>query len=414
MKSSLRSKDFRRLWISFAISSAGTGVSLVAFSVYLFDEFGAGAVGYFMATVAFARLVLLPYGGVLADKRSRAGLIRMGYGLSAVGTSIIILIPDLGMSAVLACAFLQGAGYALFSPAIRALLPDLVPLDRLEEARGRLSATEGLFSLIGPALGGIAVTLFDSEVVIMVDAIGFVLAMAVVPSLSRPSSAAPTQHARPGSFRESLQAISKIPWVSFGMLQAATQILFGFAPSVVLLRIVAEERYSSGGLGILLAASGAGTLAGTLIATRWKPRLPGLVANLGFISYVAVELCIGFPASLTLFTASIFFACIGISFHGVWWYAALNRQFPSGMRGRVNSVDESITGSLEPVGMALAVPAVHLIGIEAIGVIGALTFVVAPLGALAVKGLPGYGHGPRSARRERSRLGMPEEDVRAP
>ncbi|MFE4831730.1 MFS transporter [Streptomyces sp. NPDC056672] len=394
-------KDFRRLWISFAIATAGTGISLVAFSVYLFDDFGPWAVGSFMAAVAFARLVLLPYGGVLADKKSRVGVIRTGYGLSALGASAIVLIPDRGMGAILLCAILQGAGYALFSPAIRALLPDLVPLDGLERARGRLSATDGLFALIGPAVGGIAVTQLDPRVAIVADAMGFVLAMTVLPSLSPSSAPVRPQDARSGSFRESLRAISRVPWVSFGMAQAAAQILFGFAPSIVLIRIVADERYGSGGLGILLSTSGAAALVGTLVAARWRPRRPGLVANLGFLSYVAVELCIGFSTSLPVFVTAVFLSGIGISFHGVWWYAALSREFPSSMRGRVNSVDEWITGALEPVGMALAVPAVHLIGIEAIGVIGALAFVVAPLGVLAVRGFPGYGQPGRAGKTAR-------------
>lgn len=384
-------KDFQRLWISFAIATAGTGISLVAFSVYLFDDFGPWAVGSFMAAVAFARLALLPYGGVLADRKPRIGVIRTGYGLSALGASAIVLIPDRGIGAILVCAALQGAGYALFQPAIRALLPDLVPLDCLEKARGRLSATDGLFALVGPAVGGIAVTQFDPQVAIMVDALGFVIAMTVLPSPPPEIAAAQSKNTRSGSFREALRAIRQVPWVTFGMVQAAAQILLGFAPSIVLIRIVADERYGSWGLGVLLSTSGAAALVGTLIAARWRPRFPGLVANLGFLSYVAVELCIGFSTSLTVFVAAVFLSGIGISFHGVWWYAALSREFAGSMRGRVNSADEWITSALEPVGMALAVPAAHLIGIEAIGLIGAAAFVVAPLAALAVKGFARYG-----------------------
>ena len=78
-----RGRDFRRLWIAFGVSTAGTHISLVAFSLYLLDDFGAWAVGTCMATVALARLALLPWGGVLADRRSRTGLVAVqGYGLS--------------------------------------------------------------------------------------------------------------------------------------------------------------------------------------------------------------------------------------------------------------------------------------------------------------------------------------------
>jgi hypothetical protein len=382
---------FRRLWMSFTLSSAGTGVSLVAFSVYLLTIFGAGAVGSFMAVVALARFTLMPWGGVLADKMSRLNVIRIGYLLSASGTAMIVLIPNRGMGIILVAATLQGAGYSLSSPALRALLPDLVPLEDLERARGRLTATGGFFALVGPAIGGAAVAAFDPQAVLVVDAGCYVLAMLALPAGSVLTGTVQSQSRRAGTLKESLQAIAKVPWVSFGIGQAATQILLGFAPGSVLIKIVATERYHSGGLGIILSASGAAGLVGTLVAARWRPRLPGLVANLGFLSYVAVELCIGFSVPLPVFVAAVFLSGIGISFHGIWWFAALSRRFPSTMRGRVNAVDESVTGALEPVGMALVVPVVHLIGIEAVALVGALSFVVAPLGVLAVRGFPGYG-----------------------
>ncbi|MEU2728574.1 MFS transporter [Streptomyces griseoviridis] len=392
MTSDSKSRDFGRLWFSFALSAAGTGVSLVAFAVWLLDEFGAWAVGSFMAVVALARLVVLPWGGLLTDSRSRVSVIRTGYALCALGTSLIILIPHRGMGTILVSATLQGAGYALFSPAIRALLPDLVPLDHLERARGRIVATDGLFALVGPAIGGVAVANFDPRAVLVLDACCYVLAMMVLPAPS-PAPEAPLSpgRRRSGGLRESVRAISAAPWASFGIAQAAAQVLLGFAPGVVLIRIVAEERYGSGGLGIILSASGAAGLVGTLIASRWVPRLPGLFANLGFVSYASVELCIGFSAPLPVFVASVFLAGVGISFHGIWWYAALARHFPRSMLGRVNSVDESTTGALEPVGMALAIPAVHLVGIETVGLVGALVFVAAPLGTLAVRDFPRYG-----------------------
>ncbi|MGW3166850.1 MFS transporter [Streptomyces sp. NPDC001142] len=396
MKSDIKSRDFRCLWFSFALSTAGTGVSLIAFSVYLLDEFGAWAVGSFMAVVAFARLIVLPWGGLLADRRSRVGVIRTGYALSALGTSLIILVPRQGMGVILVSASLQGAGYALSSPAIRALLPDLVPLDLLERARGRIVATDGLFALVGPAIGGAAVANFDPQAVLILDACCYVLAMVPLPAASpSPGSVLPRSR-RSGSLRESIRAISAAPWVSFGIAQAAVQVLLGFAPGSVLIRVVAEERYGSGGLGVILSASGAAGLVGTLIAARWVPRLPGLFANLGFVSYVSVELCIAFSAPLPFFVSSVFLAGVGISFHGIWWYAALSRHFPHSMLGRVNSVDESTTGALEPVGMALAIPAVHLIGVEAVGLIGALAFIAAPLGVLVVKDFPGYGRSGRA------------------
>ncbi|MFL4907747.1 MFS transporter [Streptomyces sp. MMS24-I2-30] len=396
-------RDFRRLWFSFTLSTAGTGVSMVAFSVYLLDEFGAWAVGSFMAVLAFARLILLPWGGVLADKRSRVGVIRTGYGLSALGTSLIVLIPHRGMGVILVSASLQGAGYALFSPAIRALLPELVPLDLLERAKGRLTATDGLFALVGPAIGGAAVAYADAQIVLVLDACCYVLAMLSLPAPARPpSGAAAPKGSRAGGLRESVRAITEVPWVTYGMAQAAVQILLGFAPGSVLIRIVAEERYHSGGLGIILSASGGAGLVGTLIAARWVPRMPGFVANLGFVSYASVELCIGFPVPLPVFAASVFIAGVGISFHGIWWYAALSRNFPNAMLGRVSSADESVTGALEPVGMALAIPAVHLIGIEAVGLLGALAFVIAPLAVLAVRDFPGYGRRPGTPRTELS------------
>ncbi|MGI5521558.1 hypothetical protein ACQEUX_11435 [Micromonospora sp. CA-259024] len=191
---------------------------------------------------------------------------------------------------------------------------------------------------------------------------------------------------------DATDAISRrTPWIRTGLIRTSVQILLSFAPGLVLIRVVSTDRYGSAGLGAILAVSAAAALIGTVVAAIQIPRLPGLWANIGFVCYTPVFICILIPVPLWVFVAAIGVGGIGISLHGVWWYAAPNEGVAVGLRGRVNATDLMTTKLLEPAGMALAIPATSHLGMQSICLIGATTFMAAPALALLTNGFPQYG-----------------------
>lgn len=69
-----------------------------------------------------------------------------------------------------------------------------------------------------------------------------------------------------------------------------------------------------------------------------------------------MQLCLAVDVPLPVLCAAIVVGTFGVSFHGVWWHAAINRRFAPELRGRINVLDQLSAKLLEPIGMALAIP----------------------------------------------------------
>ncbi|MER8072281.1 MFS transporter [Streptomyces sp. NPDC094034] len=389
-------RQFLRLWVAQLVVAAVSGVGSLVIPIFLLDQATPLTLGYFLGAETLSTLAALPVGGALADKYPRTLLVRLGY-LVLTGSSLLLVVGagTTNVPFMIGAAVLSGFGWGLCLPSTRAKVADLVSPDRIEQAQSLISASLGILATIGPAIGGLLLITMSPASLLIGKAVGFVVAACVVPSARG--------EARLGTGQEKLslrsmaagaQAALKVPWVVAGSLQTTVQVLLAFAPVYVLLRFVSEPRYGNVGLGLILAISGVADLLGTIVAGRWKPARPGLWACIGFMSFAGVELCLAVNVPLPVFCAAIFIGTFGIAFHGVWWYAAINRRFEPELRGRINALDQLSAKLFEPVGMGLAIPIATAVGVSTVAMTGFAVFLIVPLLALLAPGLARYSDAP--------------------
>ncbi|MEV4975007.1 MFS transporter [Streptomyces scopuliridis] len=367
------------------LSGTATGMGEIALPTFLLIEQGTAVMGLFLAGVSLSNLLALPLAGKLADRLPRGALIRAGYVLSAIAP-LLLLWSD-SKAAVVAAAVTMGGGWAMGTPASRAGLADLVGLPNLARAQGTVSALQNVIGIAAPGLGGAAILWWTADGLLSVQAAASLLAAVATPGLPKARKADHDDTVD----RKQLRRVFRPLWLRAGLAQTALQVLLGFAPGLVLMRIVATERYGSEGLGLVLSAGAGAALVGSVVAALVTPRRPGLWANLGFVSYVPVFAVLAIDVPLPLFMAAVLLGGVGISLHGVWWYVALNVASPPETRGRVHAVDATVTKVLEPVGMGAAAPVSAIVGVSALAGVGAAVFLLAPLLALLVPGFTTYG-----------------------
>ena len=383
-----------------ALSAMAGGVGIVAIPSFLLIEQGAAVMGLYLGAVTLSTALALPAGGVLADRVRRGALMRAGYVLSTLFP--LMLIWSDGPAMVVVAAVTAGCGGALGAPASRAGLADLAGPADLGRAHGSVSAMQNVIGIAAPGVGGAAILWWTADGLLWVEAAAFLLAAIATPSLPTVGQAQQADGAeRPP--RTPLRSVFRPPWLRAGLAQTAVQVLLGFAPGVILIRIVTTERYGSEGLGLVLSAAAGAALAGTVVAALVKPRRPGLWANLGFVAYAPVFVVLAVDVPLPVFMAAVLLGGVGISLHGVWWYVALNVASSSDVRGRVQAADATVARVMEPLGMAAAVPVSAVVGVSALAGVGALVFLVVPLLALLVPGFVTYGRSGAATRSEASR-----------
>ncbi|KOG55391.1 transporter, partial [Streptomyces varsoviensis] len=292
----------RRLVVGQGLAAVVDALFLVWLTLFVLDLSGPGrATGFVLVAVALPRAALLLPAGVLVDRvgpariTSGAAWLRVAV-LVALGAVTTLSSPSPATVALL--AGLLGVADAAYFPAALALLPAVVPTERLARVNGLVQGAESGGDLIGPAVaaGAIAVVGFDAT-------LGVIAAMAALAALAlstlvrvvrrggdgaeNGTGTGPDDGAGNGtgpddalgeerlSSARALGAGLRYAWrepLVRGMLAAVAVINIAVVgPVLVGGAVLADQRLGgAGALGVVLSGFGAGSLAGSLVA-GWRP-----------------------------------------------------------------------------------------------------------------------------------------------
>ncbi len=371
----LRRSQFRRLWAGQTLSAIGDGVLPVVLAGGILAHHHASALGLVLGGESLASVLVVLFGGVLADriKRTRAmigaDLLRLGavVGFALGAVSGMLALP-------VALAMLAGLGSGLFLPASRALLP-AVAGDLLTQANALQSLSTRIGLIAGPALGGVFLATAGPAAGFWFDAATFI---ASVLSLLTIADTKPIrEHAESivEAARAGIRAVRTRPWVATIIGQGTIQLIFAMAPAVVLLPIYLHERGELSAYGLMLVLQACGSAAGGILVGSRTIRKPGTVGVLGLGLLTLQLLCLAVNASLIWLGAAMVLTGFGYSLFGVLWASGLQRSIPDDLLGRVFAVDTLGTYSLEPVGLALAPIAAQQFGLRPILIVAILVMV---------------------------------------
>ncbi len=406
-RSVLGVRDFRHLWFAQAISTVGDQIFPIAATVAVLDAGGSAAeLGLILGARWLAILLFALVGGVWADRLPRKAVMAAAdLGRALVVGAIAVWPGGPPLGALALAVFAVGAGEAFFRPAETALIPSLLPAERLPQANGLVSVSYRSAAVIGPGLGGILVAgLGSTQLAFAANSLAFLISMAFLVGLREPplperDSAAASSFVR--DVREGLAEVRRHRWVSGTLVAASLLLLLLIAPTTVLLPIIGRREFGTDAVFALSqVAFSIGGLAGALFAMLYRPRHPGSFSWLISLAFLGVPLALllGAPPWL-LYVA---YGIGGLSWEpfAVYWASALQTEIPADRLARVSSVDWMATFGLMPLGLALTGPIVARIGEQPVLVAGMVASLVLTLGVVRVPGVrdfrdPGVAAGHR-------------------
>jgi Major Facilitator Superfamily len=343
---------------------------------------GTVLLGTVLACYGVPRTVLIPVGGVLADKVGPRTLMLIAdviRGVLVAGLAVLAARHTVSLAALGPIAALIGAGEGLFIPASFAIMPSLLDGERLTAGNALSTAAVQAGSLLGPALGGalVAVT-HTSTAAFGVDAASFALSalsLALIPRGAASGSVtagsaepeevrgaepeaaggAEALGAEPGAAGGVLTLLRKSRLVQVLLVVLIAANLANGGMDGVALPALAHARFGAAGYGVLLACFAAGALAGTLAAARTGSlRAPAMLASAVFlIEAVTISLTpylggeVG--AAAALFASG---ACNGLG--NVIFLTVLQKWVSPGMLGRVMGVMMLCAFGTYPLSAAIA------------------------------------------------------------
>jgi predicted MFS family arabinose efflux permease len=250
---------------------------------------------------------------------------------------------------------LFGAAEAFFRPAVTGIVPQTVPEEYIQEANAMIGLSRTGAEFLGPALATALVVGLGAGWAFTVDAATFVIsAWFVVRMHPRVRGEARERQTLMRELAEGWREVRSRDWVWVTIAVFSFALFVGLAPWFTLGPTVAEEHYGDAGhFGVLAAAMGLGTIAGSLGGLGWRPRRPMLVAFFGIIPWPLSMIAFGAGAPFGVTVALCIAMGIGFAFFGVLWETALAQHVPPHALSRVTAYDWMGSLALLPLGYVL-------------------------------------------------------------
>jgi MFS family permease len=369
MRAVYHNRGLRQLQLAWAGSIIGTWAFAVALSVYAFRHGGASAVGLVVLIRWLPAAFASPFMGVLGDRYPRVRVMLASDLLRAAAFAGMAACVEIGAppAAVYALVGLTSVISTAFRPAQAALLPSLARTpEELTAANVTSSTLESLGFCVGPALGGVLLSVSTVTVVFAATAATFVWSALMLAPLLR-TSEPPLRPERPQLLDEATAGFRAIAHdrrlrLVVGLFSAQTLVNGAFG---VLITISALELLDlgPGGVGYLNAAVGVGGIVGGVISLalvghrRLASTFGTAVAGTG----APLLLLGGVPRTAA---AVVAFGLIGFAnvVCDVSGFTILQRGTPADVLARVFGVLHSLIYGTVALGAVLAPVLIHLIG----------------------------------------------------
>lgn len=361
----LAGRDFRLLFTGETISLLGDQFHYIALAWLALELTGSGLVlGTVLLVGGLPRMVLVLFGGALADRISPRTVMLVSNALRAVVVALLAVIVLGGRTEIWMLypfALVFGAVDAFFWPAQGAIVPMLVSEEELPAANGLAQSSQSLTNLIGPAIAGLFVAAVGTGWAFGIDAASFAVAavaLFLIVGGRRPARAEGAP--QPGLLSEIRSGIGfawRDPAIRSLLLLSAALNFAVNGPIGVGLAWLASHRFNGEAdvFGFMLAAFGAGALIGAIAGGA-----VGRVRELGWVTLIASLITAAGMALIGIAGAPVFVMAINfgiglaIGFINVRIIAWLQVRTPEAMIGRVMSLVMLGSVIMSPISLAFA------------------------------------------------------------
>ncbi|WP_077611345.1 MFS transporter [Clostridium sp. Marseille-P2415] len=380
---------------NIALFMAGQGVSLfgsmlvhyaVMWHITLKTQSGF-MMTLFTAAGALPMFFISPFGGVWADRYNKKYLINIADAVIAAVTLVMALFFSLGYDyagLLLTCSVMRAFGQGVQTPAVNALIPELVPQEQLTRVNGINGSVQSLVMFASPMAGGALLAVAPVQTLMFLDVITAVIGISILfffvktPARIRKSENDKDARLYFHDIREGLAYIGKHSFVKkFIVLSAVFNIMV--APAAILTPLQVTRDFGDGiwrvfggisfGPEQRLAAVEVvffiGMMLGGLVIGAWggfKNKSHSMALSVSLFGLGAVGL--GVITNFWAYLACMCLTGLVMSFFNVPVMAVLQTNVDGAYMGRVFSVLTMMSSLMMPLGMVLWGPLGDVVSID--------------------------------------------------
>ena len=343
-----RHPAFRAIWVANLFSSIGAMIQSVG-AAWLMTELTRSHVliALVQASATIPIMLLGVFAGAIADNYDRRRVMLVAQaGMLAVSALLAALAwaDAVGPYSLLAFTLAVGAGTALNAPAWQASVRLQVEPADLPQAISLGAIAFNLARSVGPALGGVLISLWSPALAFALNAASY-LGMIVVLLRWNPPRSAPRRTPMLAAIRAGLDFCRRNGPIR-KVLVRGFAFGFGAAGYQALLPAIARDRLAGDEIdyGLMLGAFGVSSILVALFIAKWRRRLGSEAIVTGATgAFLAAQLLIAEADSLVTALPATFVA-------GAGWVAAMTSlnvamqlRSPEAILGRCLSIYQAVT-----------------------------------------------------------------------
>ena len=330
-------------------------------------------------------VLISPFAGVWADRYNRKHIVNISDGAIAIFTLILAAAFFLGyesMWLMLIVVAVRGIGQGIQSPAVNALIPQIVPEEHLTRFNGIQSAAHSLTMFATPMLAGVLLTFLPIEYIFFIDVVTAAIGISVVffcvsvPPLEwKPMGTGIKAYFE--ALKEGIQYIGGIGWLKILLAYLAFFCVF-MTPAAMLTplqvtRTFGDDVWRLTAIEILFAL---GMMLGGVAISVWggfKNKVHTII--LACFAFGVTTLLLGLVHNFWIYLAIMLLCGMSVPFFNTPSHTIMQSKLDPAVMGRVFSVVMMVNGLGMPIGMALFGPLGDIMKIEVLLIVtGILLF----------------------------------------
>lgn len=378
-------RDFRLMWSGAFVSSIGTWMQKLAQSWLVLQLSGSAfylGLDNFLGEIPIFLLAL--FAGVAADRIDRRRLLVASQFVQMTSAFALAALFALGHARVwhiLSLSFIVGTAQAFGAPAYQSLIPSLVPRDHLPNAIAMNSIQFNLARVIGPVIGGLALTHLGAAWCFGLNGLSYVAVITSLVLIQVRFIPPPSGESVMDSMKQGLAFIRGRPGMLPLVLVSFVCTFLGI-PILVFLPVFARDVFGGDAATytILLSTEAAGAITGALlVAARGRRPHLGRDALVGLILLGLFEALFAFSGDFRLSLLFVFFGGMALIACFAMLSSLVQLIATDEMRGRVMSLYNIAFRGGMPIGSLVAGALTPVFGIAA--VVGSCGILLACLAA---------------------------------
>jgi len=326
----------------------------------------------------FPMFFISPFGGVWADRYNRKKIINISDGIIALVSLIVAILLIFGHThfiILLVCAAVRALGQGVQTPAVGAVIPQIVPKEHLTKINGINSSIQSICSLVAPMLGGIIMNYTSLQIIFFIDVVTAIIGISIlvffvkVPNLEKIKT-----DIKVGYFHELMEGLRYIKNHGFVFRLIVFCGIFSIfaAPAFLLspLQVVRNFGDDVWRLSATQVASSIGMIFGGILIAIWggfKNKTYTLALSCFIFGLSSIGL--GIMSNFIIYVGIMVFAGIIMPLFDTPSTVMLQATVEQEYMGRVFSVSTMVSTATMPLAMILFGPLADIININIIFII---------------------------------------------